>query len=123
VTGAFNTVSQPGHTTMGALLTEAARVTGGSADLVWLTPEQVEEAGVAAWTELPIWAPPDSEIGALHDGDVSAAVAEGLVCRPMTETVADTWAWLQAEGAPDAVRPGTGYDADAEARMLAIARG
>jgi len=123
VTGAFNTVSPPGHTTMGELLVEAARVTGGSAELVWLTPEQVEEAGVAAWTELPIWAPPDGEIGALHDGDVSAALAAGLVCRPMEETVADTWAWLQAEGAPDAVRPGTGFDADAEARMLAISRG
>lgn len=123
LSGAFNTVSPPGHTTMGALLAEAARVTGGSAELVWLTPEQVEEADVEPWTELPIWAPPEGEIGALHDGDVSAALGAGLVCRPMEETVADTWAWLQAEGTPDTTRAGTGYDADAEARMLAIARG
>jgi len=121
VTGAFNTVSPAGHTTMGALLAEAARVTGSAAELVWLTPEQVEEAGVEPWTELPIWAPPVGEIGALHDGDVSAAMDAGLVCRPMEETVADTWAWLRAEGTPDANRPGTGYDADAEARMLAVA--
>lgn len=121
VTGAFNTVSPPGHTTMGALLDEAARVTGGSAELVWLTPEQVEEAEVAPWTELPIWAPPTGEIAPLHDGNVAAALGEGLACRPMEETVADTWAWLEAEGSPDGTRPDTGYDAAAEARMLAAA--
>ena len=30
--------------------------------------------------------------------DSSRARSAGLVCRPLTETVADTWAWLRAGG-------------------------
>jgi 2'-hydroxyisoflavone reductase len=118
-TGALNAVSRPGHTTIGEVLEECVRVTGSAAQLVWLTPEQVAESGVEPWTELPIWTPPTGELAALHDCDVSAAYAAGLVCRPATETVADTWAWLEREGAPDPAtqRAGTGMDAAAEQRL------
>ncbi|MEO5852355.1 MAG: NAD-dependent epimerase/dehydratase family protein [Nocardioides sp.] len=116
--GTFNTVSRPGHTTIGALLEECRVVTGSDADLVWLAPEVVERAGVAPWTELPIWVPPTGELSGLHDGDVEAAYAAGLDCRPMAETVADTWSWLEREGpSPGTARDGTGMDAAAEARL------
>jgi nucleoside-diphosphate-sugar epimerase len=98
--GIFNAVSRPGHTTTGALLEHAARVTGDRAELVWVTPDAVETAGVEPWTDLPIWVPPTGELAGLHDCDVAAAEAAGLRCRPMEETVADTWAWLQREGTP-----------------------
>ena len=99
-TGVLDTVSAPGHTTIGELLESCVQVTGAEADLVWLTPEQVEAAGVSGWTELPIWVPPTGELIGLHEGDTAAARDAGLVCRPVAETVADTWAWLQAEGFP-----------------------
>lgn len=120
-TGIFNTVSRPGHTTIGALLETCNEVTGGHADLVWVDPDTIAAAGVQAWTELPVWVPPTGELAGLHDGNVDAAYGAGLVCRPMEETVADTWAWLRREGLPDAAtdRAGTGMDADAEARLLA----
>jgi nucleoside-diphosphate-sugar epimerase len=120
VAGAFNTVSKPGHTTIGALLEECHRVTGSDAELVWVTPETVVAAEVAPWTELPIWLPPTGELIGLHDSDVSAAYAAGLTCRPMPDTVADTWSWLQSEGTPTPAnsRAGTGMDAAAEARLL-----
>ena len=119
--GTFNTVSAPGHTTFGALLDEARRVTGSDAELVWLDPETVEAAGVEPWTQLPIWVPPTGELVGLHSLDTTAARAAGLRCRPMAETVADTWAWLQREGAPErpSGRGGGPMDADAEARLLA----
>lgn len=119
--GRFNTVSRPGFTTIGALLEECHRVTGSRAELVWVSPEEVEAAGVAPWNELPIWLPPTGPLIGLHDCDVSAAYVEGLACRPMPETVADTWAWLQREGTPTPAtgRAGTAMDADAEARLLA----
>lgn len=121
VVGTFNTVSEPGLTTTGALLEECRRVTGSEAELVWVTPEAVEAAGVAPWTQLPIWTPPTGELARLHDIDSSAAAAAGLACRPMPETVADTWAWLQREGVPERAtdRGGSVMDADAEARLLA----
>jgi nucleoside-diphosphate-sugar epimerase len=122
VGGTYNAVSRPGHTTIGALLSEAVAVTGNRADLVWLTPEQVESAGASGWTELPIWVPPTGELAALHDGDTSAAHRVGLRCRPMAETVADTWAWLQREGYPGDVRPDTGFGPERESRLLAEAK-
>ncbi|RNL61197.1 reductase [Nocardioides marmoriginsengisoli] len=100
VTGTYNAVSRPGHTTIGALLDACLAATGSGAELVPVTPEQVEEAGVSGWTDLPIWVPPTGELAGLHDADTSAAAAAGLRCRPVEETVTDTWAWLRREGTP-----------------------
>ena len=101
---------------------EVVRVSGAGAELVWLSPETIEEAGVSGWTELPIWVPPTGELSSLHDSDTTKAHEAGLRCRPMPETVADTWAWLQAEGYPvGSARAGTGLDAEGEARLWAVA--
>lgn len=99
--GPFNVVSRPGHTTVDELLACCLQATGSSATLEWVTPAQVQAAGVSGWTDLPIWVPPDGELAALHDADTTAAEAAGLHCRPVEETVADTWAWLQREGYPE----------------------
>jgi 2'-hydroxyisoflavone reductase len=122
VTGAFNAVSRPGHTTIGALLDACVAVTGSDAELAWVSPEAVEAAEVNGWTDLPIWVPPTGELAGLHDADVSAAHEAGLHCRPMPETVADTWAWLQREGTPTAPtnRAGRlGLTPEQERRLLA----
>ena len=71
-----------------------------------------------------MWLPPTGEYAGLHDGDVSAAHAAGLTCRPAAATVRDTWAWLLAEGLPAPAHPeraAIGMDAAAEARLLAHA--
>ncbi len=119
--GAFNVVSRPGHATMATLLAAACAATGGRAELAWVAPEMIESAGVAAWTELPIWAPPTGELAGLHDGDVTAADREGLTCRPVEQTVADTWRWLLDEGEPEPRpdRPPVGLDTDRENAILA----
>ncbi|MCW2854463.1 MAG: NAD-dependent epimerase/dehydratase family protein [Marmoricola sp.] len=120
--GVFNTVSPVGHATISEVLDACIAATGSEAELVWRTPEQVEAAGLEGWTDLPIWTPPTGELAALHDGDVSAALAAGLTCRPIAETVADTWTWLQREGMPPAPpgRPMPGMTADQEATLLAL---
>lgn len=57
-----------------------------------MKPEVLIEHEVRQWTELPLWR--------THAGvwsvDSRKAVAAGLRCRPLTETIADTWAWLRA---------------------------
>ncbi|MFI5617273.1 NAD-dependent epimerase/dehydratase family protein [Streptomyces sp. NPDC051567] len=120
--GAYNLASPAGHATMGSLLDACVTTTGGGAALRWTDPEQIARAGVRPWTELPIWVPR----GELHDhmfgGDVTKARAAGLVCRPVEETVADTWAWLRgldgpAPQRPD--RPSPGLTARQEAALLA----
>jgi len=119
--GAFNTVSRPGQATMRSLLEAAKAATGSAARLVWVSPEIIARAGIQPWTELPVWTPPGTDEMRLHTGDVSAAYAAGLACRPVEETVADTWAWLQAEGDPDPGANPPGLDPDREREALALA--
>ncbi|MFE1252024.1 NAD-dependent epimerase/dehydratase family protein [Streptomyces sp. NPDC058735] len=127
LSGPYNLVGPQGHATMGALLDACVRVTGAHAELRWTAPEVILRAGVRPWTELPVWTPPDSDLhDALHSADVSRAVGAGLRCRPVEETVADTWRWLQDAGGvapqrPD--RPRSGLDPEVEAKVLAAGTG
>ena len=106
---------------MESLLNAAVAATGSDAKLVWADPEVIEAAGIEPWIELPVWVPPYGEGASLHDGNVSAIYAAGLVCRPVEETVTDTWRWLQAEGDPPVAdgRPVHGLDPDREREVLA----
>ncbi|MFD0352640.1 NAD-dependent epimerase/dehydratase family protein [Streptomyces sp. NPDC127110] len=121
--GPYDLVSPAGHTTMAALLEACAAVTGGGAELRWTGPERIAEAGVEPWTELPCWLPP----GELHDymfgSDVGKALAAGLECRPVEETVADTWAWLRSIGGAAPLRPdrsAKGLAPEREAALLGL---
>ncbi|MET9123527.1 NAD-dependent epimerase/dehydratase family protein [Streptomyces sp. NPDC004528] len=120
--GPHNLMSPRGHTTMGELLDACVRVTGSGAELRWIGPEAVLGAGVEPWTQLPVWVPPGSDLhDALHGADVSRAVEAGLRCRDVSETVADTWAWLREAGGTVPPRPGrppVGLPPEAEARLL-----
>ncbi|PYC78582.1 reductase [Streptomyces tateyamensis] len=91
--GAYNLVSPRGHATMGELLEACVEATGAGAELRWVEPELLTAAGVEPWTQLPIWIPPGELHSIMHQATVAKAVAAGLTCRPLAETVADTWAW------------------------------
>ncbi|MFF4035859.1 SDR family oxidoreductase [Streptomyces sviceus] len=123
--GAYNLVSPSGHTTLAELLDACVTVTGSTAELCWTDPDTVLAAGIAPWTGLPVWVPPDTDLHtSLHEGDTSRAAAAGLRCRPVTETVADTWRWLREIGGvapqrPD--RPVPGIDEETEAKALTAA--
>src|SRR5215469_148070 len=121
ISGTFNAVSRPGHATMESLLNAAVAATGSGARLVWVEPGVVEAAGIQPWTELPVWVPPDGEAAGVHDGDVSAIYAAGLACRPVEDTVRDTWRWLEEEGDPPVREGGLkhGLDPDREREVLA----
>jgi 2'-hydroxyisoflavone reductase len=119
--GAYNTVSRRGHATMRSLLEAGRAATGSEARLVWAPPERILAAGIAPWTELPVWLPPEDDYAALHDIDVEKAHAAGLVARPVAETVRDTWAWLEALEQRPPLRPDLpppGLDAEREDAFL-----
>jgi nucleoside-diphosphate-sugar epimerase len=122
LSGPFNVVSRSGHATMGELLEACRSVTGGGAVLTWADPGFVQDAGIEPWSELPIWLPADHEYRGMHASDVERAHRAGLRCRPLGETVRDTWEWLvsigrQAPLRPDRDRPG--LDPDKERAALA----
>ena len=120
--GIVDVVSEPGHATMGSLLDACVRVTGSDARLRWIDPAAIENAGIRHWMDLPIWLPPGPDHDAMHASDVSLAIASRLRCRPVEDTVRDTWRWLESIGGiapqrPD--RPRVGLDPDVETRVLA----
>jgi nucleoside-diphosphate-sugar epimerase len=105
LSGAYDLVSEPGRTTMGEFLRTCAEVTGSSARLRWAEPEAVLAAGIEPWTELPVWIPPGPDHAGMHLSDPARARATGLRNRPVRDTVADTWAWLQSIGGTAPQRP------------------
>ncbi|KRD00755.1 MULTISPECIES: NAD-dependent epimerase/dehydratase family protein [unclassified Streptomyces] len=125
LSGPYNLMSPQGHATMGELLEACVRTTGSDAELRWTAPEIVLGAGIEPWTELPVWVPPGTDMhDALHAADVSRAVGAGLSCRPVEETVADTWSWLTSIGGVAPQRPDRarkGLDPELEAKVLAAA--
>ncbi|MGC4889050.1 NAD-dependent epimerase/dehydratase family protein [Micromonospora sp. DT227] len=124
VGGAYNVVSRSGHTTMGELLDAVVAATGSDATLRWTPPAPILAAGVEPWNDLPIWIPRGHEYRWLQERDVERAYAAGLVCRPVAETVADTWRWLRAVGGVPAragrpARAPVGLAPEREAALLA----
>jgi 2'-hydroxyisoflavone reductase len=119
--GAFTAISPPGFVSLGEVLEACLERTASGARLVWLPSEFVVAQGLSEWVELPLWLTPGGEFDSHYGLDTRRAAAAGLVCRPMTETVADTWAWMQAGGTPRAVagRPRPGLDPAKEQAALA----
>ena len=119
--GAVDVVSRSGHATTESLLEACLDATGSDAELVWVDEADLAAAGAEPWTHLPCWVPEHGEFAGFLEGDTSLAAATGLVCRPVEETVGDTWRWLQAEGPPAqrADRSVHGLPEEVERRLLA----
>lgn len=120
IAGPVDIVSRSGHATMGSLLEACIEVTGSDAELVWVDEERLAEVGAEPWTQLPCWVPEGGDYAGFLEADTSLAARSGLRCRPVEETVADTWGWLQAEGpAPQREdRPVHGLPHELEERLL-----
>jgi nucleoside-diphosphate-sugar epimerase len=120
--GAVNATGPAGMTTLGGLLEVCREVTGSVAEWVPVPEADLLAAGVQEWVHLPLWLERDVARTA-WDVDTTRARRLGLGTRPLRETVADTWAWMQtsARPAPPAHRPEPGLPPELEAQLLATA--
>jgi 2'-hydroxyisoflavone reductase len=107
--GVFNATGPDRVLTMGELLEECLAVTGSDARLTWVNEKFLAEAGVAEWSELPLWLSEEASPGARGFMSINCAkaIAHGLTFRPLAETVRDTLDWANA--LPEARQPGAGY--------------
>jgi 2'-hydroxyisoflavone reductase len=126
IAGTFNGTAPPGRTTMRAALAAAVDATGSDARLRWVADDVLEAHGVEPWDELPLWIPETTGAGTWAVG-TDRAQAAGLRCRPIAETVADTWAWLRDGGESEldswrADHRPRGPTAERERELLAAAR-
>jgi 2'-hydroxyisoflavone reductase len=111
-TGTFNLTGPNTPLTMADLLRTTQTVVGSSADLCWVDEDFLLKQNVKPWTDLPLWLP-RAEAG-LHHTSIARALASGLQCRPLAQTVADTAAWATHELAKE----GIGLSATREAELL-----
>jgi 2'-hydroxyisoflavone reductase len=112
----FNVAAPPGHATYGELLRACVEAAGSNCELVWVDSQWLGDQGVRQWTEVPLWRTPAGTWAV----DASHARDAGLTCRPLRETVLDTWRWLQV-GRPVAHERQAehGLDPGREAELLA----
>lgn len=108
-----------GNITYGDWLAECRAVTGSDAEFVWVDDRFLLDRQVQPWTEFPVWAPDDPEFAGVWLPSSAKALAAGLTCRPVAETVRDTWAWLREVPPGERAFRGHGIDAEKEARILA----
>jgi len=98
--GVFNVAAAPGTHVFGdmlrACIDETAGVAERPAEIVWVDEKWLVRQGVTQWTELPLW----RDAAAPWEMKVGRAEAAGLRCRPLADTVHDTWAWLRDGGRP-----------------------
>jgi 2'-hydroxyisoflavone reductase len=90
--GTFNATGPTRLLTFGQLLDRMREAIDSDAAVVWLDEQRVLDAGVQAWTELPLWLPGSDHAG-MARADISRALAAGLTFRPVKETIVDTLAW------------------------------
>ncbi len=74
--------------------------TGSDAELVWIDEDRLAAAGAQPWTQLPCWVPQEGEFVGFLEADTAKAGQAGLRCRPVEDTVRDTWEWMQRETLP-----------------------
>lgn len=119
--GVFNLTGPVQPLTMGVFFERAARCLAAHSRLRWADGDWLQAEGVTPWTELPLWVPRASS--GMHAVNIERAVAAGLVCRPLEDTLADTAAWLASDPPAPAQgpmpRPAIGLAPDREAALLA----
>jgi 2'-hydroxyisoflavone reductase len=110
--GVFNVTGAPRP--FGILLDLCRTATYSDAELEWIPTDRLVAAGVDPDMGIPLWVGEPGYEG-FNDVDSSRAVAAGLACRPITETIRDTLAWDLGRGGPEQ----EGLAAAEEERLLA----
>ena len=122
--GVFETPGPPDRDTRADLMAACVAATGSDARFSYIEDEKwLADQGVEAWTEVPLWAPA-AEAPSLFAHHPEDSVAAGLAWRPLSETVADTWAWQRAlpdPWTPSASTPGLAPERERE--LLSAWRG
>lgn len=90
--GVFNATGPAEPLTFAELLERSRAAIGADGRVRWIDEQTLLDAGVEAWSELPLWLPGDDYAG-MARADTRRARTAGLAFRPLEETVVDTLAW------------------------------
>ncbi|PCI86303.1 MAG: epimerase [Hyphomicrobiales bacterium] len=91
LSGVWNVTSQPIE--FSYILDRLIEVSASDAEVNWIAEELILDAGVVPWTDLPLMAPAVPEFKYFMEVDTSRALAAGLKCRPLEETLKSVLEW------------------------------
>ena len=117
-TGIYNATGPEQPLARGTLLETCRTVTGSDATFTWVDEAFLLEQAVAPYTAMPLWVP--SVYAGFDRFAIGKALAAGLHCRPLAETVADTLAWHETR--PPGAILCAGLTAQREQELLATWR-
>ncbi|MDF2258901.1 NAD-dependent epimerase/dehydratase family protein [Streptantibioticus ferralitis] len=88
----------PDNGSWGDYLDACVAATAGRAELVYIDDQLFVDHEVEPWTEIPLWLQPGPQSAAVWTASCAKALAAGLRCRPVADSIRDTAAWLFAPG-------------------------
>jgi 2'-hydroxyisoflavone reductase len=80
---------------MGEMLDGIKGALKSNATFTWANAEFLEQQKVAPWSDMPVWIPPQGEMGGMGRTSIAKALAKGLTFRPLEVTARDTLAWFK----------------------------
>ncbi|HEX6903893.1 MAG TPA: NAD-dependent epimerase/dehydratase family protein [Thermoanaerobaculia bacterium] len=113
-TGVYNATGPAMPLTLEQLLATCRAEARSDARFTWVDDRFLLSAGVKPRMELPLWMPGAPGAATV---DCRRALAAGLFCRPLADTVRDTLDWDAARG--PAATPRAGMTREREAQLLA----
>ncbi len=113
-TGIYNATGPNYPFTMGKLLDSAREVSKREIEFVWADSEFLLKNEIGR-KEFPLWIY-ESELAGLMQTDCRKAIAEGLICRALSETIRDTVRWASTR--PISYDWKAGLDSAREAKLI-----
>lgn len=95
--GVYNVTGPKKPATFGSLLVACREAAVSDASFVWAGEPFLLQEGVTPWTDLPLWVPSsDPAFAGFYNININKALKEDLKFRPLSQTVADTLAWIKS---------------------------
>lgn len=116
--GVYNAVGPDRLLTMKELLDACNQVGGNRATLTWVDTAFLAEQKVEPWSDMPVWIPPENENKGAGTISVQKAMRDGLVFRPLPDTVQATLEWFQKQPAERQAKLRAGLSAERETAVL-----
>jgi 2'-hydroxyisoflavone reductase len=92
--GVFNACGPEKPTTWGQVIEACQKLAPADSRVTWLPADFLAKQGGPGF---PIWVPNDEEGRGMHTWSNAKAIATGLKCRPVEETLKDTLEWYRNE--------------------------
>jgi 2'-hydroxyisoflavone reductase len=122
--GIYNATGPRARLSFAEMLYGIRAATSGDNDVrfTWVDADFLASQSVRPWSDMPVWFPAASEMGALMATRITKAVGAGLTFRPLATTARDTIDWFKTLPAERQAKMLAGLPPERESQVLAAWR-